>query len=57
MQFKINEYKLLRHDRNRFGAGLVLYLIEEIPCTFLNIHPIVPNAETICIEFHQLKRK
>ena len=57
MQFKINEYKLLRHDRNRFGAGLVLYLIEEIPCTFLNIHPIVRNAETICIEFHQLKRK
>ena len=57
MQFKINEYKLLRHDRNRFCAGLMLYLIEGIPCTFLNIHPIVPNAETICIEFHQLKRK
>ena len=57
MQFKINGYKLFRRDRNRFGGGLMLYLNEEIPCKFLNNHPIVPNAEIICIEFHQLKRK
>ena len=54
MQFKINGYKLFRCDRNRFGWGLMLYLNEEIP---LNNHPIVPNTEIICIEFHQLKHK
>ena len=57
MQFKINGYKLFRHDRNRFGGGLMLYLNEEITCKSLNNHSIVPNAEIICIEFHQLKRK
>ena len=57
MQFKINGYKLFRRDRNRFGGRLILYLNEEIPCRFLNNHPIVPNTEIICIEFHQLKHK
>ena len=57
MQFKINGYKLVRSDRNRFGGRLILYLNEEIPCRFLNNHPIVPNAEIICIEFHLLKHK
>ena len=57
MQFKINGYKLFRRDRNRFGEGLMLYLNEEIPCKFLNNHPIVPNAEIICMKCHQLKRK
>ena len=27
------------------------------PCKILNNHPIVPNAEIICVEFHQLKCK
>ena len=53
----INGYKLFRHDRNRFGGRLILYLNEEIPCNLLNNHPILPNAEIICIEFHQLIRK
>ena len=35
----------------------MLYLNEEIPFKFLSNRPIVPNAEIICIEFHQLKRK
>ena len=34
----------------------MLYLNEEIPCKFLHGHPIVPSAEIIYIEFHQLKR-
>ena len=33
------------------------YLNEEIPCKFLDSHPIVLNVDVICIEFHQLKRK
>ena len=57
MQFKIDGYKLFRRDRNRFSGGLMLYLNEGIPCKFLNNYPIVPNAEIICIEFHQLNRK
>ena len=35
----------------------MLYLNKEIPCKILNNHPIFPNAEIICTEFHQLKRK
>ena len=38
-------------------VGLMLYLDETTSCKFLNNHPIVPNAEIICIEFHQFKRK
>ena len=57
MQLKLNGHKLFRCDRSRFGGELMLYLNEEIPRQFLNNHPIVPNAEIICIEFHQLKRK
>ena len=39
------------------GEKLMLYLNEEIPCKFLNNHPLVPNSEVTCIECHQLKRK
>ena len=39
------------------GEELMLYLNEEIPCKFLNNHPLVPNSEVTCIECHQLKRK
>ena len=35
----------------------MLYLNDKISCKFLNNNPIVANAEIICIEFHQLKRK
>ena len=35
----------------------MFYLNEEISYKFLNSHPIVPNAEVICTEFHQLKHK
>ena len=43
-------------EGRRGGGGLMLYLNEKIPCKFSNNHPIVPNAEIICIKFHQLKR-
>ena len=35
----------------------MLYLNEEVPCKFLDNHPILPNVEIICIELHELKRK
>ena len=31
-QFRIKSYKILRLDRNRFGAGLILYIKGNIPC-------------------------
>ena len=51
-QFKINKYKLFRCDHNKFGVGLMLYLNKKITCKYLNSHPIILNAEIICIEFH-----
>ena len=32
----MNGYKLFRHDYERFSAGIMLYLNEEIPYKFLN---------------------
>ena len=52
MPLKINRCKLLRHDCNRFGGGLMPYLDQEIPCNFSNNHHIVLHTEIICIEFH-----
>ena len=50
---KLNLFLILIDSR----VGLMLYLNETTSCKFLNNHPIVPNAEIICIEFHQFKRK
>ena len=53
MQFKISVYKLFRHDYKRFGGEIMLYLNE----VFKQPSYSFKNAEIICIEFHQLKRK
>ena len=52
MPLKINRCRLLRHDCNRFGGGLMPCLDQEIPCNLLNNHHIVLHTEIICIEFH-----
>ena len=33
-QFKINGYKLFRRNRNRFGGGLILYLMKKYHVSF-----------------------
>ena len=43
--FKINGYKIFKYDRNRFGAGLFLYVNERVPCRLLQGLPNVPNIE------------
>ena len=52
-QFRINGYKVLRLDRNRFGGGLILYINENIPCKLLQEHIHPPSFEVIAIEFYQ----
>ena len=52
MLFKINGYKPLRRDHNKFYGGLMCFFLnEEIPCKFLNSHPIVPNAKIVGLNF------
>ena len=52
---KINRCKLFRSEQIWWGS--MLYFNEKIPHKFASSSPIVPNAEIICIEFHQLKLK
>ena len=46
-----------RRDRNRFWAGLILYISENNPCRPLNDRPNFPNLELIAIEIRQNKRR
>ena len=32
-QFHVNEYKMFRKDRNKFGRGLILFVKENISCS------------------------
>ena len=56
-QFRINNYKIFRFDRNRFGAGLILYINENISYKPLQEHVHLPNFEVIAIEFYQNNQK
>ena len=52
-QFHIFCFNVFRRDRNRFGAALILYINENIPCrprTFSNL-------ELIAIEIYQNKSR
>ena len=58
--FKINGYKIFKYDRNRFGAGLFLYVNERVPCRLLQGHPNFPNIEFqfyILLQFYQNDKK
>ena len=56
-QFRINDYKNFRLDRNGFGGRLILHINENIPGKPLqeNIH--LPNFEVIAMEFYQNNQK
>ena len=49
VQFQVNSFKLFRRDRNRFGAFLLFYLNENVPCKLLNSHRVAINNATIAI--------
>ena len=50
-QFKINGYKMLRKDRDRFGGGLLFYVNEQIPSKVLSLESIPMDTELILLEF------
>ena len=50
-QFKINGYKMLRKDTDRFGGGLLFYVIEQIPSKVLSLESIPMDIELILVEF------
>ena len=55
--FKINGYKIVRCDRNRFGEGLFLYVNERVLCRLLQGHPNFPSLEILVLEDYQSNRK
>lgn len=50
-QFEIQGYKTFREDRNKHGAGVMLYLNENILCRVLDIGSNFNDLETIFLEF------
>ena len=50
-QFEIQGYKTFREDRNKHGAGVMLYLNENILCRVLDIVSNFNDLETIFLEF------
>ena len=56
-QFKINDCKYFRHDRNRYGGALMVYFNEGINCKVLANQTLSPNVEMMTVDFHQMKRK
>ena len=34
-QFRLNNYKIFRKDRNRYGGGIMFYVNENLPCKSL----------------------
>ena len=56
-QFRINCYKMVRLDRNRFGGGSILYITENIPCKPLQERVHLPNFKVITIKFYQNNQK
>ena len=48
-QFRLNNYRIFRKDRNRYGAGIMFYVNENLPCKSLTIE-IDNLTETIFLE-------
>ena len=50
-QFRLNNYKIFRKDRNRYGGGIMFYVNENLPCKSLTTK-IDNLTETIFLEFN-----
>ena len=48
-QFKINGCKCFRHDRNKYGGGLIFYVSEGTPCKILTNQTVSSNVEMMTI--------
>ena len=56
-QFSIRDYKVFTRNRDRFGAGLILYINKNIPCKPLTDHSVLSDLEVMVPELHQSKSK
>ena len=56
-QFAIDNYKILRRERNCFGGGLIFYMNENIPCRELSPEQNDSNFEIIFLEITLRNRK
>ena len=56
-QFKINGYKMVRRDRDRFGGRLMFYINEQIPSKVLSLKSIPMDTELILLEFTVKNRR
>ena len=56
-EFSMNGFRTpFRRDRNRFGAGLLFYVNERIPCKRLNQN-LSPDCEIVVVELNLRKHK
>ena len=56
-QLSIRDYKVFRRNRDRSGAGLILYIKENILCKPLTDHSVLSDLELMVSELHQSKSK
>ena len=56
-QFRMCGYKIFRHDHNRFGGCLMLYMNENILCRPVNSHSTFFDLELMAIDIHQNKSR
>ena len=56
-QFKINNYKTFRRDKNKHGGGILFYINENIPCKLINNEIIQSNIEMIMFDYVLVKTR
>ena len=56
-QFLIDSYStLFRRDRNKSRGGILVYVREDIPCKWLNIHRFPDDIEGLFLEVNLRKQ-
>lgn len=56
-QFKLDNYAILRKDRNGHGGGILLYINENIPFKVLRKYTLPDDIEVLVVEINLRKRK
>ena len=54
-QFRLSGYRMFRHDRDRFGGGLLTYFNESIPVKQVNSPK--DGSETLFLEINLCLKK
>ena len=57
-QFFMGGYSIpFRRDRNRYDGGILIYVLEDIPCKILHHHNLPEDIEGIFLELNFRKSK